>query len=129
MEMDWYMFTPAEHEYFHFLETGVVPARFAELVTVKRSPSVKSSTRKRAPRVKSPANWKVFGEKVNKNKNTRRRYYKCTILHGCPARRLEIFDATTGNVRENTEYETHCSNCYRLQRKRGGSGNLKSNRE
>jgi len=39
MEMDWYMFTPAEHEYFRFLETGVVPARFAELV--------KSPTRKR----------------------------------------------------------------------------------
>jgi hypothetical protein len=109
MEMDWYMFTPAEHEYFRFLETGVVPARFAELV--------KSPTRKRAPRVKSPANWRVFGEKVNKNKNTRRRYYKCTIIHGCPARRLEIFDATTGKLRKNIEYETHCSNCSRLQRK------------
>ena len=104
--MDWYMFTPAEHEYFRSLEKGVVPARFAELV--------KSSTRKRAPKVKSPANWRVFGEKANKNKNTRRRYYKCTSLAGCPGRCVEIYDLTTGELLEKCQY----SNCSRHQRKK-----------
>jgi len=114
--MDWYMFTPAEHEYFRCLETGVIPVRFEELVPTKKKKQVKVGNE----RIKSPANWRVFGEKVNLKKNTRRRYYKCTFLQGCPARRLEIFNATTGKLRESTQYETHCSTCSRLQRKTEG---------
>lgn len=87
--MDWYMFTPEEHEYLRFLETGVAPTRFEQ-------------------------KWRVYGEKINEKKNIRRRYYKCTSLAECAGRRVEIYDLITGELIENCQY----SNCSHHQQKK-----------
>jgi len=136
--MDWYMFTPAEHEYFHYLETGKLPARVDPtefMAKTKNDPPsekkscIKKKVRFRSPvenhcmkkaRFKSPPNWRLFGDKLNLKTNTRRRYFKCTFIRDCPGRVVQTYNATTGKLQDKTQYADHCSTCYHFQQMKGG---------
>lgn len=104
--MDWYMFTPAEHEYLRFMETNVVPVRavLEKEKELEPEPQVQAQWTRKA--------WRKYGEKTNVKKGETREYYKCT---SCTGRRVEVYDLSGSFMRNEV-----LINCSRHRRKKGG---------
>lgn len=96
--MDWYMFSPAEHEYLRFMETNIVPVRYKQ--NVYDAVFVYLMSKKKEPEPEPPerkTTWRKYGEKTNTKKGETRQYYKC---NSCTGRRVEIYDLSGTHVRD-----------------------------
>jgi hypothetical protein len=105
MDYDWYMFTPAEHEYLHFMKTNKLPSRFKHLVP---------HPKKRAKRLQNMhmAGWRVYGDKRNERSGVHRRYYKCVARSSirCTARRVLVYKKN-GDILDDIMHHPHGFNC------------------
>lgn len=102
--MDWYMFTPEELEYLHFLASGDIPQRYVP----EDEPAPKRRRTTRAEEVRPPKlSWRVFGDKTNQKTGVNRRYYLCMCCK--KARRVVV--SRKGYLVENKTYITHEPNC------------------